>query len=364
MTTFGIRAREPEDDEGIVELLRKTFPKWDKSIDPLKLWRWKYVDSPHQNKITVIIADNKVIGCDHHKIFHAKIGSELTTLTWSDDLAIDAEYRGQGLWAKMDDFQSKDATFKSKYHYETTTNPKVIHNNAKKNQEKFPFPVNRMVKINDINLHLRMRPMKNNILLRTGYQSLKVLNKTKNLFKPEYKQNDDYNLEIIQGFDERINGFWEKIKDDYDFILEKKCGFLNWRFSKPVRGHYIFIQATKGEDPLGFLVIGLSEDEGYTEARIEDLLALNYRLDVAYALLDYACKHLDELGINTVYYQVVEGHPYQELSKMKGFIDSGSKPNIYFNITKKYREEMKEIEIQSIKKTSPGRFYFNYADTI
>ena len=73
-------------------------------------------------------------------------------------------------------------------------------------------------------------------------------------------------------------------------------------------------QAVYGGEILGYAVIGLTEEGGYTEGLIEDLIALKDRVDVADALLDYACEYFDDRGVNTVYYQVVEGHPYQDLS--------------------------------------------------
>ena len=117
-------------------------------------------------------------------------------------------------------------------------------------------------------------------------------------------------------------------------------------------------RAINGDDVLGYAVVGFKE--GHTEGQIEDLLALKGRFDVAYALLDYACGCLDEFGLNTVFYQVVVGHPYQGLSRRKGFIDTRSKPSILFD----YHSYHKKSEVQFLKHTVPGQVYFNYADTV
>lgn len=57
------------------------------------------------------------------------------------------------------------------------------------------------------------------------------------------------------------------------------------------------IQAVKDDAVLGYTVIGFKE--GSAEGQIEELLAMRDRVDVAYALLDYGCNCLDELGVNT-----------------------------------------------------------------
>ncbi len=63
-----IRYYEPGDDESIVELLKKTFPKWKNFDDPLGLWRWKYINTPLKYFIVVAVADDKIVGCDHSVI--------------------------------------------------------------------------------------------------------------------------------------------------------------------------------------------------------------------------------------------------------------------------------------------------------
>jgi len=86
-----------------------------------------------------------------------------------------------------------------------------------------------------------------------------------------------------------------------------------------------------GEEVLGYAVTGYRKDS--SEGYIEDLPAQRDRLDVAGCLLSHACRHLDEMGVKTQYYQLVEGHPYQELSKRKGFINSRSRPHLLITPT-------------------------------
>ncbi len=155
---FNIRFYQPEDDESIVELLRKTFPKWSKFKDPLKLWRWKYIDNPQKTLITIVLVDNKIVGFNHSIYYKAKLGSEIASMNYGDDLVIDSDYRGLGLWGKMRDYkrQRVEATL-NKYSFSTTANSIVTQSWAQRNRGIFPFPVTRMVKINDIGFHLRVR---------------------------------------------------------------------------------------------------------------------------------------------------------------------------------------------------------------
>ncbi len=354
-----IRFYQPGDDENIVELLTKTFPKWAEFNDPLELWRWKYINTPQKSLIEVAIADTKIVGCLHSVIFNAKLGPEVTTLSWEDDLAVDTEFRGIGLWQKMRAPRDKEYGNLVKYKYSTTDNPILLKSWVKRNLSLLPFPVTRMVKTKDINQQLRERPMKNSILVKLGYISLKTLNKFANLFRTPINRLDEFQITQVTEFDENIDSFWMKIKDDYNFILEKKHEYLNWRFTDNDRGNHVKFLAIAREEVLGYVVVGFKP--GSSEGQIEDLLALKDRVDIADALLDSACRYLDDLGVNTFYYQVVEGHPYQEVSRRKGFINSRSRPIITFDYTK-YSEI--KAEIPFLKHTVPSQVYFNYATTI
>ncbi len=58
------RQYEPEDDESIVDLLSKNFPKWNSRKDRLNHWRWKYSQPPHGSSIFVALSGAQVLYCN------------------------------------------------------------------------------------------------------------------------------------------------------------------------------------------------------------------------------------------------------------------------------------------------------------
>ena len=295
-----VRFYEPGDDEDIVELLKKTFPKWSSFNDPLSLWRWKYIDTPYNSTIVVVDTGEKIVGCSHSIVFNAKLGSELTSIRYDDDTAVDTEYRRRGISNKMYD-KAKQA-LPEVHGYYTTTNPILINQAKKKQYIIMPFPATRMVRTQNLDLQLKERPMKNSHLVKLGYLGLKTLNQIKNHFRPPVKSIGEFQIAEVSEFDEGIDSFWGQIIDDYDFILEKSHEYLNWRYADNDRGSHYKIQAVNGEEILGYAVTGYRKDS--SEGYIEDLLAQRDRLDVADALLSHACRHLDGMGVNTLYYQL------------------------------------------------------------
>jgi hypothetical protein len=355
-----IRPYQKGDDEKIVNLLTKTFPKWNTFKNPMKIWKWKYIDTPQRSNIILAIIDEKIVGCLHSIFFVAKVGTEITSLRYGDDTAVDNDYRGQGISNSMRAFREQNFGTLSKYDYSTTVNPIIEKDWEKRHRSHLPFPVTRMVKINDVHLQLEMRPMKNKLITRYGYYCLRILNKITNLFTALIKHGDDFRLVEVSEFDEKVDSFWERVKEDYTFILEKKRNYLNWRFQDNERGKHIKVQAVKGDDLLGFMVFGLREEDGYAEGQIEDLIALKDRVDVADALLGYACKYFDEKGVNAVYYQVVQGHTYQDLSERRGFINSRLEVNLAIGYSE-YFKNKKEFKLEHL---TPSQVYFNYAETV
>ncbi len=352
------------DEEKIIELLQKTFPKWGARKDPLSFWRWKYFDAPQKSIITVALVDDKIVGCNHSVILRGKFDSEISAISWGDDLAVDEKYRGLHIWAQMRDYKDNNHEFNEKYTYSTTLNPKVIQSWKERKREDFPLKVTRMVRINDVSLHLKMRPVDNGWLVNLGYSGLKTLNHITNKLSPSVDKIGEYEIIEVSKFDEKIDSFWDNIKDDYKFILEKKKPYLNWRFSSSGKGDYQIFQAVKDEEILGFMVLMVKEEGGYSEGFIEDLLTLKTRSDVAFHLLEHACSFFDERGVNTVYYQIIKGHPYQILSKRYGFVDSRSSPYINFSYTDKYTKMSGESEIKFLKNIKPNQVYFGYAETV
>jgi hypothetical protein len=220
-----------------------------------------------------------------------------------------------------------------------------------------------MARIKDVNLYLRARPTKNIARTRLGYSLLRLINRV-SLFFSSSPKGGEFSLVKVPEFDERINVFSDSVMGDYDFILEKKRDYLNWRFSNEGRGTHQILLAMEGDRIIGYAVLGQKVDEGYVEGQIEDLLALKGRLDVVDALFSFACSYFDDLGINGVFYQVVEGHPYCRVSERWGFLNSRSRPTVELSYSEVYVKQIGKTKIEFLQKTDPSRIYFNYAETI
>ena len=119
----------------------------------------------------------------------------------------------------------------------------------------------------------------------------------------------EFCIEEVKCIDERIEMFWNGIKDHYSFIVNRSKEDLNWRYCDPRAGCFVVKQAEEGGRILGYSALRVNRyREDYPVGFIVDLLTLPNRLDVADALVKDAVRYFDDENINIVNYQVVKNH--------------------------------------------------------
>jgi hypothetical protein len=215
-----------------------------------------------------------------------------------------------------------------------------------------------MVRVRDAGLHLRIKSPESSMINTYGFHLLKSVNKVSSAITPSPRHGGDFEVVETRSFDDRIDAFWEKVKEHYNFILEKSSRYLNWRYCDPRGGNYRVMQAVKDGEVLGFIVTELKNTGSYAEGYVVDLLTLPERLDVADTLLRDACRYFDDLGVNAVHYLVVRGHPYQGLSSRAEFIDTTRTSNMHLFCD--FNEAEREYEV--LKSSPPSRVHFNIGD--
>jgi len=320
------------DEEGIVELLQLVFKGWphiDLSCSPLDHWRWKFEDNPIQKRfITVAEIENKIIGCLHIIPLRIKIGDDVYLCSTSVDFAVHPDFRERGVSRKVANLSSekrRDGGVNLDYHI--TGNP-ILIKGLLKDRPHFPYNVVNLVRINvvnlvrirDINKQLEIMPVENAWLKKYGYYLIKIFNDFKNALKGKPMKHD-LSIHKIDRFSENINEFGKAVSGHYKIIVERSRDYLNWRYCDHRAGDFTIKQAEEGGRILGYSVLRINRyRRDYPVGFIVDLLTLPDRLDAADALAADAVHFFDDSDINIVNYQVVRGHPYEEVLKRHGFV--------------------------------------------
>lgn len=354
---FTIRSFHETDEEEVVNLLRSVFPGWKKRESALEYWRWKYIDTPLKSDILVSVSAGKVIGVMPGINFNIKIRDQVFPCNYGDDAAVDEAFQGLGVNTNLTILRVKRASENGiKLNYLITINPIVIDFQRRRGRNELPHPTSHLVRVKNVSLHLKEKNVdRNPVATKLGITLLKNMNKVRNLFVSRSNTRDPFSIAEASFFDERIDLFWDKVKDSYDFIHEMKKEFLNWRYCDPRGGNYLVRQAVKDEEILGYIVLELKKDNEYREGYIADILTLPDRDDVAEALIRDACGFFDKLQINMIHCRIVKDNQYQRILSKNGFIDDPLATKVFVFIT--LFEDKGEYEI--IKASSPSRIHFS-----
>lgn len=332
---YEIRVYRDGDEEEIIRLLQQVFggwPRFDLSCSPLDHWRWKFVDNPMKMNISIIcVKDRKIIGCNHAITVRLKVGDKVVLGTALVDLAVHPDFRRLGITNSFRDFL-KDLVARRgfKLNYIVTGNP-ILIKAIPKNSPRFPFTVTNLVRIRDIDLQLRQMPVENGWFMKLAFTTAKVINDVRNVVTGPMRDKADLTISEIRSFDDRIDSFWEEVSGQYDFMVERKRTYLNWRYCDPRGGDFVVKQAEGDGRILGYSVLRINRYlKEYPIGYLVDLVTPPNRLDVADALAVDAVNYFDSNDINIVNYQVVKNNPYERVLGRHGFIDSKIKIYLFY----------------------------------
>jgi predicted acetyltransferase len=99
----------------------------------------------------------------------------------------------------------------------------------------------------------------------------------------------------VRVFDESFNALFERVAENYSFIVMKDHKFLNWRIFERPDKEYTAYFFERGSSPSGYVVLKTFEAGGSRRAHIIDMHALDEEaLDhLIAAAMDYAVGHED-----------------------------------------------------------------------
>jgi len=330
-----IRSYLPGDEQDIANLLLNAFSGWP-DIDvvgtALDYWRWKYSDAPVRAPIiSVCESRDGIVGCDHSISLRVKVGKKVRLCDYSCDTVVHADYRGKGLSKVMIE-HSNDLRKSHGFHlvFWVTRNPIFIEAYSKI-RPSFPYQIRNLVHIQDVGLHLKYMPMEKAWFMRLGFHLAKGVNSIRNAFR-RYSTIDGYIITRSNGFDERINDFWDELSGYYDFIVERRLEYLNWKYCDKRGGKYQFLFAENGDRILGYCVLCVNRRRiEYPVGYIVDLLVIPERLDVAFALARNALAYFRAQDVNIVNCLAIHGNQLEGVLHKAGFLYSRVRLNFFYN---------------------------------
>lgn len=320
-----VRSMEEKDKPQIIGLLEHVFNGWPHfklNCSNIEHWDWKYKNSPDLDNIIVVAEfDGMIVGCIHSQVNKMWINDKKIKSTQSMDAAILKKHRGTGLFkklrGKMDEIRINK---KIKLAYGFSTVSAVERATKEVAPIRLPYSIIQMVRINDIDYHLKENNLEGTLLKKIGYRVLKRLT-TSETNEVEYNK-DDFNIEKISKFDDRFDYFFNIIKNKYKFIMDRSKDYLNWRYFQLGSDEYIVEAALNGEKVLGYIIYKINRYRNYPKGVIMDLVTLPKKLDVTNMLVNNAVQYFDEQNINASYYISAKKHPHVQIMNKFGFVNN------------------------------------------
>jgi len=359
---FIVRPYKKGDEEPIIELLKNSFPAWANRNKAFDYWKWKYLDAPMKSIIMVGEDNGKIIGVGHDITYKTKIGSSIYVSQYGDDYATHQEYRGLGVYTDITKAINKiqEDEMRINYSYSLSTNPIIINKSRQDIDDKIKFqftkPLTHLIRVKDIQRHIDNKFINKKKMALFGYTVLKGMNRIVNTFTSKKYDLSDYTIEDLKYFDSDFDIFWDEIKDNYNFINEKRSEYLNYRYCDPRGGRYVIKKLIEKGVFIGLIVLELKKSMDYYEGYIVDLLTLSNKTDAVDALVKGGCDFFDALGVNSIHYQTLKGQTNNEVFLKNEFINA-STPDVFITYT---LIDMPEAVSSLLKTSPPDKIYFTY----
>lgn len=360
---FTIRNYEPGDEHGLVELLQLVFNGWphfDIPCTSLEHWKWKYLDNPYKKRtIPIAIIGDKVVGSNHGVTRRVKLFDKMLLCSQGTDLTVHPDYRRMGIYAKTSGYKTqhyKDNGFS--FAWAVTGNPIVFDSNIEWGRRSSPHRVNTLIRVNDIDLHFKMKEKGDDVLRQMGAKVLKGLGDLSlHLSRPLSKDEVDYKLNEINAFDDGYSMFWKSVQPSYDLIYERSPEYMNWRYLDRRAGDFKVIAAIADGVWLGYIIYRINRyNKDYPETYIADILTLPGRSEVASELISEVNRRIDKEQLNVIYSWAIENNSYFEILQREGYLNSRYNPYfIYQNISL-------TSEWEEMYRVNPGRMQVHFGD--
>jgi hypothetical protein len=242
-------------------------------------------------------------------------------------------------------------------NFSTTSNPIIRRDWGKRGRHMFPKPVNIMVWVDDIDLHLRKIPSKKSFMVKSGYKISKKINDFKNSLYREENKITEYKLINITAFSTEIKNFLFRIVNWYDILLHRDVEYLNWRYCDRRSGGYIVKQAKNSSDKVvGYYVIKINKlNPEYHVGYIVELESEENNATVTVTMIKDILKTFKESNVNIVSTQVVEGHTQEKIYRKLGFVNTRRKLNLMYDV---YKDKQKILGTMK----NHRKFYFCFGD--
>jgi len=159
----------------------------------------------------------------------------------------------------------------------------------------------------------------------------------------------------IERFDESVNSFWEKEKNNYNAIVVRDDSFLNWRYIDRPDAKYHALGIYDNAELCGYCILKLYKEGEIRRGHIIDYFSRHDSSECAEVLVDNSLKYFKKNKVDEVNLWMQGSIFNQEILKKFGFVKGVARPMICrFNL-----EEQNHASF-----LTEENWYFSMGDTL
>lgn len=285
-----VRFYRETDDEAMVALLQGAYGRWpsvDVPVTAIEHLRWKLTSHPDALRWHVVAEiDSEIVGIRPFWARAVKARDRVLMLRQAVDGCVQPAHQRQGVAARVRAFSAEEFRRAFDLHLGGQSGHAAMR---------------KMLQLEG------QRPLGNQIEVWEHSFGRAAL--------PPERRAATWTVSDVGRFDNRIDRLWEEASRDFDFLVERRKDYLNWRYADARAGTFVMRLAEEGERVLGYAVLRVMRGSGY----VADLLVLPGRLDIAGGLIDDGLRFFREAGVERVCYWTASRHPYKAVIAARGF---------------------------------------------
>jgi GNAT superfamily N-acetyltransferase len=216
---------QPGDEEGILDLFHRTFPKIPREMED---WLWEYQRNPFASPLIALArANGKVVGQEAYFAVPMKASSSRLIGGQSVDTMVDPICRGQGVFKKLVLATFQEGARRKIPLYYGFPNRNSYHGYIQRFGWVEVGKVARLLKVLDLGAALQARLPWPTLASLIGTLAKPLLWA---YFSGRGKRENSFSLEPIQRFEADTDRLWQSLRERYSYTVEKESAYLNWRY--------------------------------------------------------------------------------------------------------------------------------------
>jgi len=258
-------------------------------------WDWQYKNLPTGKSFVYAAWDgDRIIGYYHVPVFRCTIGGEVKLIGNIQDVAVNPNYRGMGLFRKLAEFANEDLDKTDVDLIYTFPNDKSIRTFLK---------YNKFSTVSAVPTYLR--PINSGGILTSKIKLLGLekvagwfVDRIINLFSKNINISDA-SIERIEEITDEVESVFIEFSKPYRNHLVRDKAWLDWRYLKSVRGKHHILGIREAGKLTAVLVLKEDEMLGNPALLIMDFAHLDGKENSLLFLIDKVRKHVVLPGVKS-----------------------------------------------------------------